>query len=178
MTVMPHERHGVWNHMQLDCLFNNLFRLTKKESFTLLTLYEGNPLTTISNTESVLMLLLFIVLTRKIFFTATIQVSLSVERNTVFTLEWTPRSLAQFMINNFITQADKVIRLLNCSLKRPVWVQTYLKHISYLMSLGLEMWCVNTEPVTPCGVGGPGMIGCGSGSVLLCAEWLMEPMLI
>ena len=32
MTVMSHERHGVPNNWQLDCSFNNLFRLTTKKT--------------------------------------------------------------------------------------------------------------------------------------------------
>ena len=32
ITVMSHDSHAVWNHNQLDCLFNSLFRPTKKAS--------------------------------------------------------------------------------------------------------------------------------------------------
>ena len=44
ITMTTHERHGVSNHRQLDCLFSHLFSLTTKElpSSALLDPCEGN----------------------------------------------------------------------------------------------------------------------------------------
>ena len=44
-TVMWHEVRGVWNHCQLDCLFNNLFRLTTKKiaKFRITVALRGEP---------------------------------------------------------------------------------------------------------------------------------------
>ena len=40
-----HERHGVWDHRSIECLFNSFFGLTSKEhqQSALHTLYERNP---------------------------------------------------------------------------------------------------------------------------------------
>ena len=35
ITVISHERHGVSNHLQFDCLFNRLFRLTSQNKWKL-----------------------------------------------------------------------------------------------------------------------------------------------
>ena len=57
ITVMPHEHHGITKHWQLDCLFNNLLRIT------ILALCERKPPVTggfpsqgASNAESISML--------------------------------------------------------------------------------------------------------------------------
>ena len=46
LTLMPHDHHVISNHQQLDCMFNNSFRLISKKTSALLTLCDGNPVVT------------------------------------------------------------------------------------------------------------------------------------
>ena len=47
ITLTSHERHSILNHRQFDCLFNSLFRLKTKKTWTLIaSRLEGNPLMT------------------------------------------------------------------------------------------------------------------------------------
>ena len=44
IIMTSYERQGVWNHWQLDCFFNHLFRETRKNTKPWITaLCEGNP---------------------------------------------------------------------------------------------------------------------------------------
>ena len=41
ITVTSHERHGVSNHRQMECLFNSLFRLITKKTIITVSLWWG-----------------------------------------------------------------------------------------------------------------------------------------